>query len=103
VTWRGDDAGDGLGEGNLSVTIDRKTGAVHGAADGPIGDTLLVGAMQGETLTASVVRKDPLDRGLTGTAVAKSSGDSVTGTMRLSVANARVVREATFTLAREKH
>jgi hypothetical protein len=102
VWWRGDEAGDGLGEGPVSLTLDRKSGTVRGVAGGPIGDVVLTGALTGDAITASVLRKDPLDRGLTGTAVAKAEGDHLVGTMRLSVANARVIREASLTLTREK-
>ncbi len=102
VKWRGDEAGAGLGEGPASLTVDRQSGAVHGTAGGPIGDVVLSGSFSGDTLTASVLRKDPLDRGLTGTLIAKKEGDRLVGAMRLSVANARVIREATVTLSREK-
>jgi hypothetical protein len=102
VNWRGDEAGTGLGEGTVSLSVDRKLGLVRGAAGGPIGDVVLTGAISGDTITASVLRKDPLDRGFTGTAVVKAEGDRLVGTMRLSVANARVVREASVTLTREK-
>ena len=102
VQWRGDEAGVGLGEGTLSLSIDRKSGAVQGVAGGAIGDATLSGTMSADTLTASVSRKDPLDRGLTGTAVAKASADRMVGTMHLSVANARVIREASVTLHRER-
>jgi hypothetical protein len=98
VTWRGDEAGVGLGEGTLTLTVDPTTHGVHGTADGAIGDVVVVGSTAEDTLTASVLRKDPLDRGLTGTLVAKTSGDAMTGSMKLSVANARVIREVTFTL-----
>jgi hypothetical protein len=101
VQWRGDEAGLGLGEGTLSLSIDRKSGAVQGVAGGAIGDATLSGTLSGDTLTASVSRKDPLDRGLTGTAVTKASAERMVGTMHLSVANARVIREASVTLHRE--
>jgi hypothetical protein len=102
VQWRGDEAAAGLGEGTMSISVDRATGAVRGVLGGAIGEATLSGSASGDTVTASVSRKDPLDRGLTGTAVAKTSGDNMVGTMRLSVANARVIREASFTLSRGK-
>jgi hypothetical protein len=112
VSWRGDDAGLGLGEGTISLTLDRKAGVILGVAGGAIGDVVISGSLfpeeagspssGGQTITATVGRKDPLDRGLSGTLGAKAEGDKLTGTMRLSAANARVVREASFTLARDR-
>jgi hypothetical protein len=111
VSWRGDDAGLGLGEGTMSVKLDRKAGVIHGVAGGAIGDAVISGALvpeevrspgsRGERIMASVARKDPLDRGLSGTLEATAQGDKLIGTMRLSPANARVVRQASFTLTRD--
>jgi hypothetical protein len=100
VTWRGDDAGLGLGEGEVSLHVDDKTSAVIGSADGAIGDVEVQGTLDGDKLTASVLRKDPKDRGLSGVLAATISGDQMRGEMKLSVADARVLREATFTLSR---
>jgi hypothetical protein len=102
VTWRGDDASTGIGEGVLALTLEREAHRVTGTGGGSLGDVILVGGVDGETLTASVLRKDPLDRGLTGTAVGKVHGDQIDGTMRLSLADARIIRDAKFTLARSK-
>lgn len=99
VKWRGDEAGVGLGDGNLTLLVNRQTHEVRGNADGAIGGVVLVGSIADETITASVLRREPLDRGFTGTAVAKVSAGAITGSMRLSVANARVIREVKFTLA----
>jgi hypothetical protein len=61
-----------------------------------------LGAVDGDTLTASILRKNPSDGGLTGTAVGKVSREQIVGTMRLSLADARVIREAKFTLNRHR-
>jgi hypothetical protein len=100
VKWRGDDAGIGLGAGKMSLSVSRSSGEVRGTGEGPLGSIVLVGVVVDDAITVSVSRKDPLDRGLTGTGVARVAGDKITGTMRLSVADARVIREATFTLSR---
>jgi hypothetical protein len=102
LKWRGDDASTGLGEGVLALTLDGQTHRVAGTGSGVLGDIVLVGGVDGKTLMASVLRKDPLDRGLTGTAVGTIDGDRIDGTMRLSLADARVIRNAKFTLARSK-
>jgi hypothetical protein len=98
--WRGDDAGDGVGDGTMTLTVDGTTQRVEGTAAGAIGEVLLTGAAQGGQVTASVRRKDPADRGLTGTLVATQTADKVDGTMRLSFGDAHILREASFTLAK---
>jgi hypothetical protein len=100
VRWRGDDASVGLGEGVISLTI--QGARVTGTGSGPIGDVVWLGAVDDERLTASVQRKDPLDRGFTGTAVGKVSRDHIVGTMRLSLADARVIRDVKYSLSRTK-
>jgi len=98
--WRGDDGGDGLGEGSLSIAI-AGSHAVTGEASGAIGDALIVGVATDDQLTASVRRKDPADHGLTGTLVAtKSAADRLDGTMRLSFGDAHVLREVAFSLGK---
>ena len=100
VHFRGDDASIGLGEGPLSFSVDAKTSLVRGTASGPLGDVVIAGAVTNEEVTFTVVRKDPTDRGFTGTGEGKVTGDSLTGTIRLSRGDAHVIREAKFTLTR---
>jgi hypothetical protein len=86
-----------LGEGDISISID-PTGRVSGTTEaGPLGASILEGKSEGSTVTATIRRKDAADEGLTGTLVAKLTGDSLEGTMKLSEFNAAVVREATLT------
>jgi hypothetical protein len=101
VHFRGDDASIGLGDGPLTLTVDAKTGIVRGTGTGPIGDVILTGAVTGEELTFSVLRKDTADRGFTGTGSGKLSGDTCEGVMRLSRGDAHVIREAKFTLSKK--
>ena len=100
VHVRGDDASTGLGSGPLFLTIDGATGLVRGTASGPLGEAILAGAasMTGGEVTFSVLRKDSTDRGFTGTGVGTRSGARLTGTMRLSLGDAHVLRDATFVL-----
>jgi hypothetical protein len=100
VHFRGDDASVALGEGPLSLTVDEKTHVARGALSGPLGEAILTGAVTGDELTFTVLRKDPLDRGLTGTGAGKVSLATTEGTMRLSRSDAHVIREATFSLAK---
>jgi len=101
VHFRGDDASTGLGEGTLALTVDQKTHRVSGEGAGPLGDVVLTGAVTGDELTFSVLRKDGQDRGLTGTGAGKVSEGSLAGTMRLSRGDAHVIREATFSLKKK--
>jgi len=103
VHFRGDDAAVALGEGTLSLTLDTKSGSVRGTGSGSLGDIVVAGAVTGEELTFSVLRKDPTDRGLTGTGVGKLVGSSATGTIRLSRGDAHVIREAKFSLTKPGH
>lgn len=101
VTWKGDDAGVGIGEGTISITVDGATGRVTGTAEGALGAVVLDGMLVDGAFTASIARKDPSDRGLIGTAIGKATGDKIDGTMSLSSPDAVIVRKATFSLAKK--
>jgi len=82
-----------LGDGEMTLAVDG-TGRVSGATEaGPLGASVIDGTSDGTTLTATIRRKDPSDDGLTGTLVAKITGDALDGTMKLAESNAAVVRE----------
>jgi hypothetical protein len=82
-----------LGDGEISLVVDG-TGRVSGGTEsGSLGASIVDGLSDGTTLTATVRRKDPSDDGLTGTLVAKITGDALAGTMNLAESNAAVVRE----------
>lgn len=98
VNWRGADATDGIGEGELELDVDEAQ-RVLGWASGAIGDAVIVGMVSKGAITASVLRKAN-DQGLTGTLVASLSGASGSGSMRLSPNDARIIREATFSIAK---
>jgi hypothetical protein len=90
-----------LGDGELTLAIDA-TGGVSGTTEGgPLGAALLGGTSDGQTLTATIRRKDPSDDGLTGTLLAKVTGDKIEGTMKLAEFNAAVVRVGTFTATKK--
>lgn len=100
ITFQGEDAGDGVGEGNLDVQID-PAGKVVGTIAGPVGPATVTGLVADGTLSAHVQRKDPSDRGLTGTMEGKAGPDKIDGTMHLSNADASLIRSATFSLAKK--
>jgi hypothetical protein len=96
-----DDPSKLVGEGTLSFTID-PAGRVEGTIDsGPASPAILHGSLDGETLSATIRRKDPTDEGLYGTATAKLKGKSVEGVLKLSDARAALLREAKFTAERK--
>ncbi len=100
VHFRGDDAATGLGDGTLSLTLDPRTGIVRGNGTGALGDIVVSGAVTAGELTFSVLRKDPSDRGFTGTGVGKLERGTAAGTMRLSQGDAHVIRDAKFSLTK---
>jgi hypothetical protein len=97
--WSDTQSTAGIGEGPMTVAVDGATGRVTGALDGPLGPATLDGALVDGTLSATVARKDPTDRGFRGTLVATVAGDHLDGTMSLAPGQAGVVRTATFSLA----
>jgi hypothetical protein len=96
--WRGDDSKDGLGEGKLVLTIDPTTGRVEGTLDGPLGPAIVYGQVTGERVAATVARKDIADRGFTGTLQGSLAAGAIEGTLKMSLADAHVIREAHFQL-----
>lgn len=99
VKFRGDDAGDGLGKGNLHIVI-APDGRASGDGDGAFGAFTLTGALEKDVVTFTIVRKDPTDMGFTGTGRGTIAGDKLEGTIKASKATGNVIREATFSLKR---
>lgn len=98
--WRGDDSGDGLGDGTLVVSIDPKSGNVKGVVDGPIAATVY-GAFAAGQLSATLAPKSTGDA-FTGTLLGTVSGDKLDGTMHVSSAlDAHIIRSITFSLAKK--
>lgn len=90
-----------LGDGDISLAVDA-SGRVTGSSEGgPLGAAVVDGTSDGQTLSATVRRKDPTDDGLTGTLLATITGDKIDGTMKLAEFNAAVVRTATVTATRK--
>ena len=99
VKFRGDDGGDALGEGPLSITID-KDGIVSGEGDGPLGPFVIAGIERDGDVTFSLRRKDANDLAPTGTGIATTSDTGLDGTLRVSAYRAQVIREVTFRIAK---
>ena len=100
VRWSVADSPAGLGDGALSLRVDSTTGRVTGAVDGPLGPATVDGFAGDGGVTGTLARKDPSDRGFTGTLVGAVDGDKLTGTLQMSAADVNAVRKATFSLTR---
>jgi hypothetical protein len=96
--FRGEDAGDGLGDGSLRIGIDPVTRAVSGSVDGPLGAMSVVGLRDGDAVTFTVRPNELSDAAYFGTGTAKVVGGKLIGEMRLSRARANVIRVAAFSL-----
>jgi hypothetical protein len=85
-----------VGEGTFSITVG-EGGRVSGEIEsGPAAPGVIDGVVTGDTLTATVRRKQK-DEGLTGALVGKVTADGVEGSMRLADASAALLREAKLT------
>jgi hypothetical protein len=101
VKQAADDGGTLVGEGAIALTVDAQ-GRVDGTIDsGPASPAIVEGVLEGDTLSATVRRKDPSDEGLTGVLHAKLAGDKLEGTLSLADANAAILRDATLSAARK--
>ncbi len=103
VRWSGADTQAGIGEGTMALDVDPATGRVAGTLEGPLGPASVDGVVSGGKLTASILRKDPSDRGFAGTLVGSVEPDRAAGTMNLSSAEANAIRAATFALGPAAH
>jgi hypothetical protein len=97
--WSNAPSGAGLGDGPITLAIDGATRRVTGTVDGPLGTATIDGVADEGKLTASVARKDPSDRGFTGTLMATVAADKIEGTMNVVPGQAGELRTVTFTLS----
>jgi hypothetical protein len=102
--------GPATGAGTLSLAVTGAHGEVTGTAQGALGDLVVNGVFDGNELRANLSPKDPADpmgmRGfmLLGTAAPAGSappavGAALSGTMRVSSHDAKVVRDAEVKIA----
>jgi hypothetical protein len=100
VHWVVPETDAGLGAGAILLSVDHATGRIRGTVDGPLGPATLDGFADGATMTAKVSRKDPTDRGFTGTLEAQQddAGGGVSGTLNVALAEVSAVRTAAFRL-----
>ena len=100
MRFRGDDAGVGLGDGTLAVSVD-PSGRVQGTLAGPLGPLRVTGALEGSSFSAALVSSEPSE-GFYGTAAGTLADGGIAGTMRLSLPTGNVLREAPFALERKR-
>lgn len=100
VRWNPPASSAGIGEGAVSIAIDRANGRVAGTVAGPLGPAVLRGFSDDGGVFATIGRQDPTDQGFAGTLQGEISGDALTGTMHLAPADGTAVREAKFSLKR---
>jgi hypothetical protein len=99
VHWSPTDTTTGIGQGTLDLSIDPITRHVVGSVEGPLGPASIAGVEANDTITANVARRDPADRGFSGTLVAEIAQGRCAGTIRGSLAEAGEVLTASFALA----
>ncbi len=99
VKWKVPETTAGVGEGTISLTVDRATGRVRGKVDGVLGPATVDGVAADGKLTATVAREDPADHGFTGTLSGDVGNASTQGTMNVALGDVSAVRSATFDLA----
>lgn len=92
---------EGIGEGELSMTLPAESGAIIGKATGALGAQTFSGWLEGDRITGSLTPEAGASPALWGVVEGKNEGGSVTGTIRASSSDGRVVREATFTLKKK--
>lgn len=98
VKFRGDKSDVGLGKGTLKVDSDAK-GNLLGTIDGPLGPGIVTGSVDKTgTVSARIDPKTPSDTAFYGTLLGKQEGAAIEATMRLSQAEAKVIREAKVSL-----
>ena len=98
VKWVVPETDAGLGAGTITLAVDRGTGRIQGTVEGPLGPATVDGYADGPTLSATVARKDPTDRGFTGTLAARQDDAGVSGTLHVALAEVSAVRTAAFHL-----
>jgi len=92
---------DGLGAGELELTLPAKGGEATGKASGALGAQVFAGWLEGGRLTGTLSPADGSKPPMWGLVDATVEGSSVKGTIRASGSDGRVVREAPFTLEKK--
>jgi hypothetical protein len=95
------DSKEGIGEGELSMVLPPESGAISGKASGALGAQTFSGWLEGDRVTGTLTPNAGATPALWGVVEGKNESGAVTGTIRASSSDGRVVREATFTLKKK--
>jgi len=95
------DSKDGVGTGELELTMPAKRGEVTGKASGALGAQVFSGWLDEGRLTGTLHPAEGAAPAMWGLVDANVEGGTVKGTIRASGHDGRVVREAPFTLEKK--
>jgi hypothetical protein len=107
VKWPPNPASGALGTGTVDLVVVGPRGDVRGEANGPLGNMVVSGVLDGRDLRANLNPRDPnADNAMTGVIALVADGvgmnaTAMRGTLRVSGADARVVREAAVEISRK--
>lgn len=91
--WSEDDGGRGTGEGSVSLTV-TEAGAISGEAKGPLGEHVLSGQVDEDTLRVKLMPKAPGADAFTGFFLVKKQGEGLEGRLQASSGDSLTVRDA---------
>lgn len=92
---------DGIGAGELEITLPGQRGEATGKASGALGAQVFSGWLEDGRLTGTLQPTGDAANAMWGLVEATVEGGSVKGTIRASGRDGRVVREASFTLEKK--
>lgn len=92
---------DGVGAGELELTLPGGDGAVTGKATGALGAQIFSGWLEGTRLTGTLHPEGDAASAMWGLVEANVEGSTIKGTLRTSNRDGRLVREAPFTLEKK--
>jgi autotransporter translocation and assembly factor TamB len=99
-TWADDDGTAASGNGTVDLTID-VDGQVKGTAKGALGTMTIRGWLDGATLRAGLAPADPTAAiAMSGVLVGTAEDETITGELRVSSQDAKLVRSASLKLTR---
>ena len=98
--WTQDTGAAAVGPGTLELLVAPARGDVSGTGAGPLGELVVSGTFDGKELRASLTPRDPnAASAMTGWLTATLAAGKLTGSLRVSGRDAKVVREAKVELA----
>ncbi len=92
---------DGVGAGELELTLPGGDGAVTGKGSGALGAQVFSGWLEGNRLTGTLHPEGDAASAMWGLVEGNVEGSTIKGTLRTSNRDGRLVREAPFTLEKK--